>query len=87
MSQLARRALAELVGTGALVAAVVGSGVMATRLTQDGAIQLLLNAVATVAALSVLIWTLGPVSGAHFNPVVSLVAAVRREMPPTEAAV
>lgn len=85
MSHLARRALAELLGTGGLVAAVVGSGVMATRLTPDGGLQLLLNAVATVAALSVLIWTLGPVSGAHFNPAVSLVAAVRREMPPVEA--
>jgi glycerol uptake facilitator-like aquaporin len=81
MSHLARRALAELVGTAGLVAAVVGSGIMATRLTQDAALQLLVNALAAVAALTVLIWTLGPVSGAHFNPLVSLVAAVRREMP------
>ena len=85
MSHLARRALAELVGTGGLVAAVVGSGVMATGLTRDGGLELLINAVATVATLTVLIWTLGPVSGAHFNPVVSLVAALRREMPPAEA--
>lgn len=85
MSHLARRALAELVGTGGLVAAVVGSGVMASGLTRDGGLELLINAVATVAALTVLIWTLGPVSGAHFNPAVSLVAALRREMAPAEA--
>ena len=85
MSHLARRALAELVGTAGLVAAVVGSGIMATRLTQDAALQLLVNALAAVAALTVLIWTLGPVSGAHFNPLVSLVAAVRREMSIAEA--
>lgn len=75
---LSRRAvLAELVGTAALVMAVIGSGIMATRLTDDVGLQLLINAVATVLALGVLIATLGPVSGAHFNPVVSLALAVR----------
>lgn len=77
---LRRRLVAEGLGTGLLVAAVVGSGIMATSLTDDVALALLVNAMATVAALGVLIWTLGPISGAHFNPVVSLVAAVRREM-------
>ena len=62
-----RRATAEAIGTAVLVATVVGSGIMATRLTQDVALQLLVNAVATVAALAVLIWSLGPISGAHFN--------------------
>ncbi|HET7397221.1 MAG TPA: aquaporin, partial [Intrasporangium sp.] len=62
-----RRFAAEFAGTGALVAAVIGSGIMGTNLTQDIALQLLVNAVATVAALGVLIATLGPVSGAHFN--------------------
>jgi glycerol uptake facilitator-like aquaporin len=81
-----RRAIAEALGTGALVATVVGSGIMATRLTQDVALQLLVNALATVAALGVLIWALGPISGAHFNPVVTLVAAVRREIGAAEAA-
>ncbi|MGL5811039.1 MAG: aquaporin [Nocardioides sp.] len=71
-----RRALAEGLGTGCLVAAVVGSGIMATRLSEDVGIQLLLNALATVSALAVLITVLGPVSGAHFNPAVTLVAAV-----------
>jgi arsenate reductase len=80
-----RRALAEALGTGALVATVVGSGIMATRLTQDVAVQLLVNALATVAALAVLIWALGPISGAHFNPAVTLVALVRREIGAAEA--
>ncbi|HOA58836.1 MAG TPA: MIP/aquaporin family protein [Dermatophilaceae bacterium] len=80
-----RRALAEALGTGALVATVVGSGIMATRLTQDVAVQLLVNALATIAALAVLIWALGPISGAHFNPAVTLVALVRRELGAAEA--
>jgi len=84
-TDLVRRLAAEALGTGTLVAAVVGSGAMATLLTHDVALQLLVNALATVVALGVLIWTLGPVSGAHFNPAVSLVAGVRREMPAREA--
>lgn len=83
---LVRRLVAELVGTGVLVTAVVGSGIMATQLTDDVAVELLVNALATVAALGVLIATLGPVSGAHFNPVVTLVEAVRRDMDAAEAA-
>jgi arsenate reductase len=58
---------------------------MATRLTQDVAVQLLVNALATIAALAVLIWALGPISGAHFNPAVTLVALVRRELGAAEA--
>jgi glycerol uptake facilitator-like aquaporin len=80
-----RRASAELIGTGALVAVVVGSGIMATGLTDDAALQLLINALATVAGLAVLIWSLGPVSGAHFNPAVTVVAAARRELTWAEA--
>ena len=82
---LHRRHAAETIGAGLLVATVVGSGIMATTLTDNLALALLVNAVATVAVLGVLIWTLGPISGAHFNPAVTLVAAVRREMPPMEA--
>ena len=71
---LARRALAEALGTGLLVTVVVGSGIMATRLSpgQVG-LQLLENSTATALGLAVLILVLGPVSGAHFNPVVTLV--------------
>ncbi|MFD5322902.1 aquaporin [Streptomyces sp. NPDC127092] len=68
---LAARAAAELVGTAALVAVVVGSGIQATRLTDDVALQLLANSTATVFGLGVLIALLGPVSGAHFNPAVT----------------
>ena len=83
---ISRRLAAEFMGTGLLVAAVVGSGIMAARLTDDVALQLLINALATVAALGVLIWTLGPISGGHFNPAVTAVASVRREMRAAEGA-
>jgi glycerol uptake facilitator-like aquaporin len=83
---LHRRHAAETIGAGLLVATVIGSGIMATNLTDNLALALLVNAVSTVAVLGVLIWTLGPISGAHFNPAVTLVAAVRREMPAKEAA-
>lgn len=69
---LVARTAAELVGTAALVAIVVGSGIQASKLTQDVALQLLANSTATVFGLGVLIALLGPVSGAHFNPAVTL---------------
>jgi arsenate reductase len=73
---LRRRLVAEALGTGLLVAAVVGSGIMAQRLSPtDSGLALLENAVATGGVLFVLIATLGPVSGAHFNPVVTAVDA------------
>lgn len=78
---LVRRAAAEFLGTGILVATVVGSGIMGTLLSDNLAVTLLINALATVAVLAVLIWAFGPISGAHFNPVVSGVEMVRREMP------
>ena len=65
--------IAEFVGTGILAATVVGSGIMATSLTKDVAVQLLIVAIATVFILAVLIQMLTPISGAHFNPAVSLV--------------
>jgi glycerol uptake facilitator-like aquaporin len=70
---LARRATAEAVGTGFLLAAVVGSGIMGERLSGGAvALALLANSVATGAALVALILTFGPISGAHFNPAVTL---------------
>ena len=81
---LLRRACAEFLGTCILVATVVGSGVMGTLLSDNLAVTLLINAVATVAVLGVLIWAVGPISGAHFNPVVSGVEMARREMPISE---
>src|SRR3954471_1852147 len=67
-----RRLLAEFIGTALLVTAVVGSGIMATTLSPDDVgLQLLENSIATAFALGTLILTFGPISGAHFNPVVS----------------
>lgn len=76
---LARRAVAEAVGTALLLAAVVGSGIMGERLAGGSvAVALLANTVATGAALVALILTFGPVSGAHFNPAVTLASASQR---------
>jgi glycerol uptake facilitator-like aquaporin len=71
---LPRRLVAEAVGTGFLLIAVVGSGIMAQRLSSDSGLQLLENAIATGAALVALILVFAPISGAHFNPAVTLVA-------------
>jgi len=77
-SNLRQRVAAEFLGTGFLVAAVVGSGIMAERLAGGNvALALLANTIATGAALVALILTFGSISGAHFNPVVSLSAAMR----------
>lgn len=83
---LPRRLAAEALGTGLLVATVVGSGIMAQSLTQDTALALLGNTVATGAMLVVLITIFGPISGAHFNPAVSLVFALKRDLPVRTAA-
>jgi glycerol uptake facilitator-like aquaporin len=72
VAPLPRRVLAEALGTGLLVAVVVGSGIAAQTLSEDTGLQLLENAAATAAGLTVLILVLGPVSGAHINPAVSL---------------
>jgi glycerol uptake facilitator-like aquaporin len=82
---LPRRLAAEALGTGLLVATVVGSGIMAESLTKDVALALLGNTLPTGAILVVLITILGPISGAHFNPAVSLVFAIKRELTPREA--
>ncbi len=71
---LSRRLAAEGVGTAVLAAVLVGSGIQATGLSQDGAVQFLANVLASVTALAVLIALLGPVSGGHFNPLVSAAA-------------
>ncbi len=73
---------AEMVGTAALLCAVIGSGIMADNLSGGNvAVALLANTLATVFALYVLIETIGPISGAHFNPAVSWVMALRKELP------
>jgi glycerol uptake facilitator-like aquaporin len=82
---LARRLAAEALGTAFLVATVVGSGIMAESLTKDAALALLGDTLPTGAILVVLITILGPISGAHFNPAVSLVFALRGNLPAREA--
>lgn len=76
VTKLWRRALAEFLGTGLLVAVVVGSGIAAQRLSSDVGLQLLENAIATALGLGVLIVLLAPISGAHFNPAVSVAHTV-----------
>lgn len=79
---LTRRLAAEGIGTALLLVAVVGSGIMGERLAQgNAAIALLANSIATGCALYVLVVIFGPLSGAHFNPVVTLSMALRRQLP------
>jgi len=82
---LPRRLTAEALGTALLVATVVGSGIMAESLTRDAALALLGNTLPTGAILVVLITILGPISGAHFNPAVTLIFALKRELKPRDA--
>jgi glycerol uptake facilitator-like aquaporin len=82
---LPRRLVAEAVGTALLVATVVGSGIMAESLTRDVALELLGNTLPTGAILVVLIAIFGPVSGAHFNPAVTLVFAIKHDLIPRDA--
>lgn len=80
---LPRALAAEFIGSALLLAIVVGSGIMGEQLAAGNtAVALLLNAIATGAGLIVLIVLLGPLSGAHFNPAVTLLFAVRGELPP-----
>ena len=80
-SSLAQRCIAEALGTAFLLAAIVGSGIMAAKLAGgNSALALLCNTLSTGAMLTVLILALGPVSGAHFNPAVTLAFVWRREI-------
>jgi glycerol uptake facilitator-like aquaporin len=88
MPSLARRGVAECLGTAFLLAGVVGSGIMAAKLAGgNGALALLCNTLPTGAILTVLILTFGPVSGAHFNPAVSIALALRRELSASTAVI
>jgi glycerol uptake facilitator-like aquaporin len=75
-----RKYVAEFLGTGTLVAVVVGSGTMATNLSADRGVELLINTISTVFALGILIFLLGSISGAHFNPAVSLSEWVQKRL-------
>jgi glycerol uptake facilitator-like aquaporin len=83
-TDLPRKLFAEMLGTALLLAVVIGSGIMAERLSGGNtAVALLANTLATVGGLYILIEVFGPISGAHFNPAVSAVMAMRRELPPS----
>ena len=84
MIKILRKWLAEFIGTATLVCVVIGSGIMGTNLSNDPGIALLINAFSTIFALALLILLIAPISGAHFNPAVSLVQVLRREMNATE---
>ena len=79
MAKPAVKVAAEFVGTAALATVVVGSGIMGTNLSHDVGVALVINAVSTIFALALLILIIGPISGAHFNPAVSLVQLVNRK--------
>jgi glycerol uptake facilitator-like aquaporin len=83
---LARKLVAEGLGTALLVAAVVGSGIMAQQLAKDPAAALLCNTIATGSALVAILLVFGPISGAQLNPAVTIVLAVTREQSPRVAA-
>jgi glycerol uptake facilitator-like aquaporin len=87
MPALPQRAFCEWLGTAFLLAAVVGSGIMAQKLAGDDALALLCNTLATGATLAVLILVFGPLSGAHFNPAVTIGFALRGKLPWSEAAI
>ena len=80
MIKILRKWLSEYIGTATLVCVVVGSGIMGTNLSKDSGVALLINAFSTIFALALLILIIAPISGAHFNPAVSLVQVLRREM-------
>lgn len=79
-----KRVFAEFLGTALLVAIVVGSGIMATDLSKDVGVQLLINAISTVFGLGVLILILAPISGAHFNPVVTMIDLIQGKSSPIQ---
>ena len=80
MIKILRKWLAEYIGTATLVCVVVGSGIMGTNLSKGSGVALLINAFSTIFALALLILIIAPISGAHFNPAVTLVQVLRREM-------
>lgn len=85
VSTLAQRLFAETLGSLLLSGVVIGSGILASRLAGNDGVALLANTGATAAILFVLVTALGPISGAHFNPAVTLVLALQRSIKPTEA--
>jgi glycerol uptake facilitator-like aquaporin len=84
LNESTRKLWAEFSGTALLVCVVVGSGIMGSQLSEDAGVALLINAFSTIFALALLILLLGPISGAHFNPAVSLVQLFNKESTPKQ---
>ena len=80
MHSLLKKSVVEFFGTALLVCVVVGSGIMGTNLSSDDAVALIVNAISTIFALALLILVLGPVSGAHFNPVITFVRFLSKDL-------
>jgi arsenate reductase len=80
MHSLLKKTVVEFFGTALLVCVVVGSGIMGTNLSSDDAVALIVNTISTIFALALLILVLGPVSGAHFNPVVTFVRFLSKDL-------
>jgi len=85
MSSTAAKLISEFVGMALLACVVVGSGIMGTNLSADPGVALLINTISTIFALAILILILGPISGAHFNPAVTLVSLANKTMQAKEA--
>jgi glycerol uptake facilitator-like aquaporin len=85
MPSTAAKLISEFVGMALLACVVVGSGIMGTNLSADPGVALLINTISTIFALAILILILGPISGAHFNPAVTLVSLVNKTMQTKEA--
>ncbi|MEY3537363.1 MAG: hypothetical protein RL645_177 [Actinomycetota bacterium] len=85
LAKVFRKSLAEFAGTALLVTVVLGSGIMGANLSDDVGVTLIINALSTIMALSLLILLLGPVSGAHLNPAVTFVQILRRSFAAGEA--
>ncbi len=80
MPSTLKKSLVEFIGTALLVCVVVGSGIMGTNLSNDDAVALIVNTISTISALALLILVLGPVSGAHFNPVVTFARLFSKDL-------
>ena len=85
MNKLLGNAVAEFFGTALLVCVVVGSGIMGSNLSSDNGVALIINTLSTIFALALLIYVLAPISGAHFNPAVSLVQLLNRQLKLSES--
>jgi len=86
VARVSRRLTAEFIGTALLLLTIIGSGIMATNISNDGGVRLMINVFCIISILAVLITIFGPISGAHFNPIVTIVELWRRQISAATAA-